>query len=807
MFLKISKSVFLFTIISTIFFQGINSLSFSEYKLPSKKIMDVFNAPRSSYLSPISKTKLAIEYAYLIYPTLETISKPYLKLAGKKIDANLNSIVDKRPYHSLKIKDLETGKTYPVTTPISEHIIEFKTSHNNKYLSYLSIGENGIYLNIFSLITFKNIYKLEFKINNTNNYLSMNWGVDGESMILSIIPDGRGDAPKRTVSDISPVTKESYGKVSKVRTYTNLLKTSFDEELFDYYFTSQMIHLDFKQNIITKLGKPGIFRDFSLSPDGVYLLAKSVMKPYSYSVPSYRFAFKYEIWESNGKFIKELISKPVQDQIPTWGVETGMRYLSWIPTENSTIYWAEAQDGGDPKEKVEYRDFLYKFESPFTDKITLFKKVKERFGGISWFKEKGKYIFNEEDYDKEWTREYISDLNNVNFEDKKILDISWNDKYGNPGDLLMERISNGYSVILEDERGYLYYKGKGASNKGNFPFVDKVKKDDFSSKERIFWAGKNSYEIFRGFYNNNFKKLIIRRETKVEPRNYFIHDLNLKTKTKITDNIDHTPEIRNIKKELVTYQREDSLLLSGTLYYPIGYEKGKRYPLLIWAYPQEYRDASQASQVSGSDNKFTSFWASSPLYALLDGYIVLHNAAMPVVGDVIERNNTFGEQIRMNAKAAIDFLDEKGVVDRERVAVGGHSYGAFMTANLLIYSDLFKAGLARSGAYNRSLTPFGFQSERRSYWEAKDFYNKVSPFMNAEKIKTPLLLVHGEKDSNPGTYPIQSERLFDAIKGNGGTVKLVMLPYEDHGYYAKESNLHVIAETMDWLNEYLKKEK
>ncbi len=799
-----SKSVLSFVIISIIYFSGINNLTFSEFKLPSKKIMDVFNAPRSSYLSPISKTKLAIEYDYLIYPTLETISKPFLKLAGKKIDASLNSIVGKRPYHSLRIKNFENDEIYPVTIPKTEYVIEFKTSQNKKYLSYLSVGKDGIYLNIFSLTTFKHIYKSDFKINNTNNYLAMNWGVDGESMILSIIPNDRGSVPKKTAKDISPLTKESYGKISKVRTYTNLLKSEFDEKLFDYYFTSQMIKLDFKENKITKLGEPAIFRDFSLSPDGEFYLTKIVQKPYSYSVPSFRFGYKYEIWNSDGLSIKEIISKPVQDQIPTWGVETGMRYLNWISTENSTLYWAEAQDGGDPKAKVEYRDFLYKFESPFDKNYSLFKKVKERFGGISWFKEKGKYIFSENDYDKEWTIERISDLYDQNFKDRKILDISWNDKYGNPGDLLTEKNSRGYDIILENS-GDLFYKGRGATKKGNFPFVDRVKKDDFKNKERIFLASENSYEIFRGFYNSDFEKLIIRRETKTDPRNYFIHDIRSKTKTKITNYIDHTPEIRKIRKELVTYQREDSLLLSGTLYYPIGYEKGKKYPLLIWAYPQEYRDASQASQVSGSDNKFTSFWASSPLYALLDGYIVLHNAAMPVVGDVIERNNTFGEQIKMNAKAAIDFLDNKEIIDRERVAVGGHSYGAFMTANLLIYSDLFKAGIARSGAYNRSLTPFGFQSERRSYWEAKDFYNKVSPFMNAEKIKTPLLLVHGQKDSNSGTYPIQSERLFDAIKGNGGTVKLVMLPYEDHGYYARESNLHVIAETMEWLNKYLKK--
>lgn len=130
-----------------------------------------------------------------------------------------------------------------------------------------------------------------------------------------------------------------------------------------------------------------------------------------------------------------------------------------------------------------------------------------------------------------------------------------------------------------------------------------------------------------------------------------------------------------------------------------------------------------------------------------------------------------------------------------------------MTANLLAHSDLFRAGIARSGAYNRTLTPFGFQSERRTFWEAPEMYAKVSPFWYADKIKEPILLIHGEADNNQGTFPIQSERMFAAIRGNGGTARLVMLPLEAHGYAAKESTEHTLFEMVQWFDKWVKNAK
>jgi dipeptidyl aminopeptidase/acylaminoacyl peptidase len=270
---------------------------------------------------------------------------------------------------------------------------------------------------------------------------------------------------------------------------------------------------------------------------------------------------------------------------------------------------------------------------------------------------------------------------------------------------------------------------------------------------------------------------------------------------------DPAPQLRSIKKELVTYKRPDGVQLSFTLYLPPDYKPGERLPTIVWAYPLEFNDAGTAGQVVGSPNLFTTLNGNSILFMLTQGYAILDNATMPVVGDPETVNNTYIEQIVASAKAAIDKAVDMGVTDRNRVGVGGHSYGAFMTANLLAHSDLFRAGVARSGAYNRTLTPFGFQSERRTLWQAPEMYARVSPFMYADKIKTPLLLIHGEADNNPGTFPVQSERMYQAIKGNGGTVRLVLLPLESHGYVARESVEHVLYEMISWFDRWVKPAK
>jgi dipeptidyl aminopeptidase/acylaminoacyl peptidase len=189
---------------------------------------------------------------------------------------------------------------------------------------------------------------------------------------------------------------------------------------------------------------------------------------------------------------------------------------------------------------------------------------------------------------------------------------------------------------------------------------------------------------------------------------------------------------------------------------------------------------------------------------LTQGYAIFDGPTMPIVGKGETANDTYVEQLVTSAQAAVDKAVEMGIADRDRIGVGGHSYGAFMTANLLAHSEIFRAGVARSGAYNRTLTPFGFQNERRTFWEVPQVYSRMSPFFYADKINEPILLIHGEMDDNSGTFPIQSERLFMALKGHGATVRYVTLPYEAHGYLARESVLDTAAEMLNWLDKWVK---
>jgi dipeptidyl aminopeptidase/acylaminoacyl peptidase len=420
-------------------------------------------------------------------------------------------------------------------------------------------------------------------------------------------------------------------------------------------------------------------------------------------------------------------------------------------------------------------------------------------------------LFYDYNRDTQRRRIFSMNFNNPSEKPKMISDLNVNDRYNDLGQPVLRTLPNGERVIQQvgDE---IYLTGNGASPEGDKPFLRMLNLKSNETRQ-IFRSGNDAYETFVGFANNvnsaNSISIITRKETVNTPPNLYIRDIGLQgigagSIKQITNFTDPTPQLRGITKKLVRYKRADGVDLSFTLYLPPNYKEGTRLPTVVWAYPLEFTDASTAGQVSGSTNRFTSIGGYSHLFFLLQGYAVLDDTTMPVVGDPLTVNDTFIKQIVDSAKAAIDKATEMGVTDPNRVGVGGHSYGAFMTANLLAHSDLFRAGIARSGAYNRTLTPFGFQSERRNFWEAKELYQNVSPFFYADKINEPLLMIHGEADNNQGTFPIQSERLFAAMRGNGGTARLVMLPLESHGYAAKESTEHVLWEMINWFDKYVK---
>ena len=457
-------------------------------------------------------------------------------------------------------------------------------------------------------------------------------------------------------------------------------------------------------------------------------------------------------------------------------------------------------DGGNPKESVPHRDRILMVSAPFKEQPHEVFETEQRFRGMQALQNGKNALVEDYERRKQMLRTIVVDLDKPGDPGKVIFSRTQRDRYSDPGTPLTRVLPNGKRVVMQVGDSILL-SGEGASASGDHPFIDRYNIATGKS-ERIFQV-KEGFETLEAVLNDSGTRFLTRRESLTDPPNYYIHDgASLKA---LTNYPDPTPQIRGIKKQLVTYKREDGVPLSFTLYLPPDYKPGTKLPTLIWAYPYEYTDADTASQISGSTERYTTL--TGHLLFLMQGYAVLENAAMPIIGDPETVNNTYLQQLTMDAKAAIDKAVEMGVSDRDRIGVGGHSYGAFMTANLLAHTNLFHAGMAESGAYNRTLTPFGFQSERRTFWEAPDVYTTMSPFWSAHKIKTPILLIHGEADDNTGTFPIQSERLYTAIRGNGGIVRLVMLPDEAHGYRAKETLETVLAEELAWFDKYLKGDK
>ncbi len=602
-----------------------------------------------------------------------------------------------------------------------------------------------------------------------------------------------------------PEIQVSGGKETKVATYQDLFKNSFDEVLFDHFATSQTAVVDAATGEVRRVGKPGIFDSISVSPAMDYVLVERIKRPYSYSLPASGFSHSVEIWNMDGGLVKVLADLPPEENVPINGVPKGPRGVNWMTHKPATLIWTEALDEGDPKKTVPFRDHYLTLDAPFAGEPAEALKLKERAAGITYLAAPGKALASQSEWKRSWRTTFLVDLANPAAEPVKIWDRGTQDRYNDPGRPVTTSLKTGERVILQD-KDWIYLTGAGSSPKGDHPFLDRMNVKTLKV-ERLWQCQDPAYETFVDFAGTSRTKFITSYETKSDPPNYYLYDLKTKKRTALTDFKDPAPQLTGIQRERITYKRADGLELSGTLYLPPGHKPGTRLPVVIWAYPMEYDSAAVAGQIRGSVNRFTFFRGTSQLFFVTQGYAVLDNAEMPVVGDPQTVNDTFVQQIVSNAEAAIRKLDDMGVGDPKRVGVGGHSYGAFMTANLLAHCDLFAAGIARSGAYNRTLTPFGFQSERRTLWEAPETYIKMSPFMNANKINEPILLIHGMADNNSGTFPIQSERLFAALKGFGTTARFVYLPYEAHGYSARESVLDVLAEMFEWFDRYVKNKK
>lgn len=774
------------------------------YKKPPPEILQVLHAPVTPQVS-VSPTR---DFLMLIegvrYPPISDLAQPMLRLAGLRINPKTNGPHRDPHALSLTIVRIADGTSVKIALHEGARPSFPRWSPDGRQFAFLNTLENGIELWVGETATGRIRRLVEAKINAAYGEPFW-WMPDSRTLLVQLVPEGRGRSPEPSTVPVGPNVQEGSGRPTPVRTYQDLLRTPHDEALFEYYARAQLALVESADGRVTRIGAPDIFQTIEPSPNGQYLLVARVHRPYSYLVPHMAFPKEVEVWDRSGRMIYKLASLPLQEHVPIEGVPTGPREYAWRPTDPATLVWVEALDEGDPRKRVPYRDRLMMLKAPFTDSPIEVLKLEHRFAGIRWG-EKGGWAFVE-DYDRNrrWRRTFLITPDDEAAAPRLIWSRNVQDRYNDPGTPVLRTLLNGQRVIQQDG-DWIFLIGAGASPEGERPFLDRFHVKTLAT-ERLFQCEAQSYETVVALLRDDGTEVLTRRETPTDPPNYYVRTLNARralTLRALTHFSDPTPQLRKIKRQLVTYQREDGVHLSFTLYLPPDYEEGTRLPTVVWAYPIEFTDPAVASQVTGSPYRFLTMQGPSHLFFVLAGYAVLDNVAMPVVGDPETVNNTFLDQIVMNARAAIRKAVEMGVTDPDRVGVAGHSYGAFMTANLLAHSDLFRAGIARSGAYNRTLTPFGFQNERRTLWEAPDLYITVSPLMSAHKINEPLLLIHGEADNNPGTFPIQSERMYHAVRGNGGTVRLVMLPHESHGYVARESVEHVLYEMLAWFEKYVK---
>jgi dipeptidyl aminopeptidase/acylaminoacyl peptidase len=764
------------------------------YRTPPQDIIDILDAAPIPAVAVSPARDVIALLPRRSMPSIAELARPMRRLAGARVNPSTGGPHRPPPGTGITLRTIATGAERQIQVPAEAHIAFLGFSPDGKGFAFTNTTDTRIDLYVGDVGTGAT-RRIDAALNPL--FGGCNWTRDSTSLLCPFVPTSRGPEPVEPVPPTGPNVQEHSGPPGPIPTFQDLLASAHDERLFEHYFTSELGLVDPASGRRTPVGRPGIL-SATPSPSGEYLLVTRIKRPFSRLLTHSGFPRDVEVWTRRGDRVRTIADVPMRDNVPINGVMTGPRSFRWAPLEPATLVWVEALDGGDLRNTVPHRDRVMTHRAPFAGAPVEVAKTQYRFGDVDWT-EQGFILLTESDRATRTTRTWVM---NATWGDPRTLwDRRQQDSYGNPGSPVLRP---GRGTILQAGEA-IYLSGAGASPEGDRPFLDRLNLRTFAT-ERLFRSDTTSYETFVGLLDDGAQRILTRREAKTTPPNYFVRHLRDSREQAVTTFADPHPQITKAMadRQFVTYKRKDGVGLSGTLYLPVGYQRGQRVPMLVWAYPREFVDADAASQVVGSPNRYTSVTGASHLLLLTQGYAIFDGPTMPVVGPGETANDTYVEQLVASAAAAIDLAVELGVADRQRVAVGGHSYGAFMTANLLAHSDLFAAGVARSGAYNRTLTPFGFQSERRTFWEVPDVYGRMSPFFNAHRINEPILLIHGEADDNSGTFPIQSERLYMALKGHGATVRYTTLPHEAHGYAARESNLHVVWETLTWLDTYVK---
>ena len=795
----------------------------SGYNQPPKAILDVMRAETPPQPSVSAANDRILLVSWQETPSISKVATPYLRLAGVRIEPKNHSKHDTPGGYgiapcvrSLVLVTIADGAQKPITLPQRACPGSPMWSADGKRFAFENVAETSVELWIGDAVTGA-VRRVPGVRLNPMLEDTVQWMPDQKTLLVKLVPERMGPPVPAPLVPAGPSIQESLGDKGQSSTYENrdTLGNPHDEELFDYYASAQLALVNAGSSAIQLLGKPDRFQQVDPAPDGRHLLVTAIRKPYSYVTTFDRFPTEVAVWDvtkASAIAVQPMASLPLADRVPIHGVPLGPRDFAWRATDPATLVWAEALDGGDWASKVPARDKVMLQKAPFKAAPTEIMRTEQRFSGFMWGPKPEVALVSEYDHNRHWRKTFVVNVDAPGQSPRLLWDLSTDEKYANPGNPVRERLANG-RLVLRQEGDSIYLRGVGSSPEGDRPFLDRLDLKSLKT-ERLFRSDKNAYEQFLAFNGTDTRNFVTWHQTVNTPPNAYLRVLGapiealageaafVSSSVAITHIADPSPVVRQIKKRLVKYKRADGLDLSFTLYTPPGYQERTRVPTILYAYPLDYADASKAGQTTGSQATFTRLRQYRML--LLAGYAIIDNAAFPIVGDPKKAYDTYTEQLVADAKAAVEEAVRLGVADPERVGVTGHSHGALMTVNLLAHSELFRAGVATSGSYNKTLTPFGFQSERRSVWEAPDVYTKVSPFFYADKLKTPLLIVHGADDANPGTTPLQANKLFEAVRGNGGTTRLVMLPYEPHWYAAMESNEQLVYEMVQWFDKYVK---
>ena len=792
------------------------------YRQPPEPLLATMRAPLTPALrlDPTGTTMLEMQRTQ--YPPIARVAEPYLKLAGVRVEPRTHARHDMSSGYGIRtcldgfaLLDVASGRETPIALPAGMCPAAPIWSPDGHRFAFNNTAADRVELWVGDVAS-ATAHRIDGLQLNPVLGGEMQWLGDSRTLLVKAVPSGIGPAPAKAVVPPGPEMQESLGGKGESSTYEarDTLQGPEDEALFDYYATSQLATVDAQTGKVALVGKPAVYTDVDAAPGDRYVRVERLQRPFSHATTYERFAHDVAVLDLADGGERVLARLPVADRVPVHGVPTGPRDYAWRANQPATLVWAEALDGGDWKATVPARDQLLTLSAPFTARPAALAKTKQRYAGLSWFADGARALLDEYDENRHWRTTTLIDADDARVAPRVLWDLSYDERYNDPGSPQFRTLPNGARVLREDG-GALFLSGEGATPKGDLPFLDRY---DLATGRttRLFRSDAKGIDYFVGFAGNDTSRLLAWSQSPSDPPNLYLRTLSAAradvpageagyayTATQVTKFADPTPLVRQIRKQLVTYKRKDGVELSFTLYTPPGYKPGTRVPAVLYAYPLDYADPSQAGQVSGADDREFSRLSYWELLALA-GYAIIDNAAFPIVGDPKNAYDTYIPQLVDDAQAAIDAAVATGVVDRDRIGITGHSHGALMTANLLARSDLFRAGVATSGSYNKTLTPFGFQSERRSFWAAPKVYDEASAFFHADSINEPLLLVHGKDDANPGTETIQSPKLFQAIRGNGGTARLVLLPFEPHWYTARESNEHVVAEMLDWFDRYVK---